>query len=166
MYFFVFGYSLWFVDVFVFLLMIRRPPRSTRTDTLFPYTTLFRSGVEHLEAEDLDAAGGRSRAAADEHQHEHDGHHEAAPAAVVGGGEAAAGHHRDDVEGAVAQRVEWIHQLVVVEPQRDQGDRDAHDGETPAHLGVGEDRPQAAAGDAQVEHEGHRSEQQDRKRVV
>src|SRR3546814_14889799 len=29
--------------VFVFFLMIRRPPRSTRTDTLFPYTTLFRS---------------------------------------------------------------------------------------------------------------------------
>src|SRR3546814_16418158 len=26
--------------------MIRRPPRSTRTDTLFPYTTLFRSGLE------------------------------------------------------------------------------------------------------------------------
>src|SRR3546814_1669726 len=25
--------------------MIRRPPRSTRTDTLFPYTTLFRSGA-------------------------------------------------------------------------------------------------------------------------
>src|SRR3546814_20239307 len=29
--------------LFLFL-MIRRPPRSTRTDTLFPYTTLFRSG--------------------------------------------------------------------------------------------------------------------------
>src|SRR3546814_1563966 len=28
-----------------FFLMIRRPPRSTRTDTLFPYTTLFRSAV-------------------------------------------------------------------------------------------------------------------------
>src|SRR3546814_17639084 len=27
----------------LFFLMIRRPPRSTRTDTLFPYTTLFRS---------------------------------------------------------------------------------------------------------------------------
>src|SRR3546814_3714752 len=27
----------------IFFLMIRRPPRSTRTDTLFPYTTLFRS---------------------------------------------------------------------------------------------------------------------------
>src|SRR3546814_3631709 len=27
--------------------MIRRPPRSTRTDTLFPYTTLFRSNVQH-----------------------------------------------------------------------------------------------------------------------
>src|SRR3546814_14607223 len=29
----------------VFFLMIRRPPRSTRTDTLLPYTTLFRSHV-------------------------------------------------------------------------------------------------------------------------
>src|SRR3546814_9893520 len=28
---------------FLFFLMIRRPPRSTRTDTLFPYTTLFRN---------------------------------------------------------------------------------------------------------------------------
>src|SRR3546814_16604305 len=27
----------------IFFLMLRRPPRSTRTDTLFPYTTLFRS---------------------------------------------------------------------------------------------------------------------------
>src|SRR3546814_13889473 len=31
---------------YCFLLMIRRPPRSTRTDTLFPYTTLCRSGGE------------------------------------------------------------------------------------------------------------------------
>src|SRR3546814_3318026 len=30
--------------------MIRRPPRSTRTDTLFPYTTLFRSGSGPLAA--------------------------------------------------------------------------------------------------------------------
>src|SRR3546814_14351497 len=29
--------------ILFFFLMIRRPPRSTRTDTLFPYTTLFRS---------------------------------------------------------------------------------------------------------------------------
>src|SRR3546814_3659818 len=29
--------------------MIRRPPRSTRTDTLFPYTTLFRSGARRIE---------------------------------------------------------------------------------------------------------------------
>src|SRR3546814_11527667 len=28
---------------YLYFLMIRRPPRSTRTDTLFPYTTLFRS---------------------------------------------------------------------------------------------------------------------------
>src|SRR3546814_14442058 len=32
------------VMVILLLLMIRRAPRSTRTDTLFPYTTLFRSG--------------------------------------------------------------------------------------------------------------------------
>src|SRR3546814_9489639 len=46
---------------FVFL-MIRRPPRSTRTDTLFPYTTLFRSGVvDDAVAGGIDrrAAGGR-----------------------------------------------------------------------------------------------------------
>src|SRR3546814_14009185 len=30
----------------LFFLMIRRPPRSTRTDTLFPYTTLFRSHAD------------------------------------------------------------------------------------------------------------------------
>src|SRR3546814_2894826 len=41
--------------LYVFFLMIRRPPRSTRTDTLFPYTTLFRSkfsdhgGIAKLE---------------------------------------------------------------------------------------------------------------------
>src|SRR3546814_5021901 len=56
-----------------FFLMIRRPPRSTRTDTLFPYTTLFRSpdggrqgqqqrgdaDGEDASARSLGAAGGR-----------------------------------------------------------------------------------------------------------
>src|SRR3546814_11094568 len=37
-------YHVYFGICFVFVLMILRPPRSTRTDTLFPYTTLFRSG--------------------------------------------------------------------------------------------------------------------------
>src|SRR3546814_4333283 len=47
------------VDCFwvVFCLMFRRPPRSTRTYTLFPYTTLFRSAI-------LKAAGGRQFAGA------------------------------------------------------------------------------------------------------
>src|SRR3546814_5832102 len=47
--------------------MIRRPPRSTRTDTLFPDTTLFRSGLERqqpaVRAEQLvlvDLAGGEA----------------------------------------------------------------------------------------------------------
>src|SRR3546814_13151938 len=34
--------------LFVFFLMRRRPPRSTRTYTLFPYTTLFRSNILNL----------------------------------------------------------------------------------------------------------------------
>src|SRR3546814_12750853 len=33
----------------IFFLMLRRPPRSTRTDTLFPYTTLFRSSSRSLQ---------------------------------------------------------------------------------------------------------------------
>src|SRR3546814_5288889 len=36
--------------------MIRRPPRSTRTDTLFPYTTLFRSFVTRTRAEGTGSA--------------------------------------------------------------------------------------------------------------
>src|SRR3546814_10992363 len=45
--------------IFFFFLMRRRPPRSTRTDTLFPYTTLFRSVGRQ--------AGGAQRAGASEH---------------------------------------------------------------------------------------------------
>src|SRR3546814_16721919 len=41
-------------SICVVFLMIRRPPRSTRTDTLFPYTTLFRS----IPAEDPHGSGG------------------------------------------------------------------------------------------------------------
>src|SRR3546814_4753775 len=37
--------------------MIRRPPRSTRTDTLFPYTTLFRSYLRAWLAEWMNADG-------------------------------------------------------------------------------------------------------------
>src|SRR3546814_19519754 len=36
-----------------FFLMIRRPPRSTRTDTLFPYTTLSRSRIDCPELQEL-----------------------------------------------------------------------------------------------------------------
>src|SRR3546814_9759949 len=50
--------------------MIRRPPRSTRTDTLFPYTTLFRSGFPVLAAIEryidlFDTAAARPGKAAD-----------------------------------------------------------------------------------------------------
>src|SRR3546814_17522329 len=42
--------------------MIRRPPRSTRTDTLFPYTTLFRSLRQLAEVRDLRTDEQRRRA--------------------------------------------------------------------------------------------------------
>src|SRR3546814_17578482 len=42
--------------------MIRRPPRSTRTDTLFPYTTLFRSEmaycIQNIENADIQVGAG------------------------------------------------------------------------------------------------------------
>src|SRR3546814_3947460 len=40
------------LDSYFFFLMIRRPPRSTRTDTLVPYTTLFRSRVDFAVADE------------------------------------------------------------------------------------------------------------------
>src|SRR3546814_16766773 len=77
-------YSLvYFLSLYVlcfFFLMIRRPPRSTRTDTLFPYTTLFRSpGLGDLDALahgiGADIAGlqriGARRHVADERSEEH-----------------------------------------------------------------------------------------------
>src|SRR3546814_5677010 len=45
----------------VFVLMIRRPPRSTRTDTLFPDTTLFRSDDFDHHPQPLDRARGAAR---------------------------------------------------------------------------------------------------------
>src|SRR3546814_16264732 len=59
-----------------FFLMIRRQPRSTRTDTLFPYTTLFRSrptrGQSFTLSQDFAGLGGsvkylRTRATASKH---------------------------------------------------------------------------------------------------
>src|SRR3546814_3298409 len=44
------GMTIPVLSFFFFFLMIRRPPRSTRTDTLFPYTTLFRSARQRDRA--------------------------------------------------------------------------------------------------------------------
>src|SRR3546814_9930423 len=81
-----------------FFVMIRRPPRSTRTDTHFPYTTLFRSLDEPGEAFDLEECAG---------EHEHRGHpageevgEELPGSGVAGRGQPAAG------EADAAQRSE------------------------------------------------------------
>src|SRR3546814_13985435 len=69
-----------------FFLLIRRPPRSTRTDTLFPYTTLFRSQSRGFGRPVLDVEGAllaEERSCQDgtrQEQREWDGDGEPAPA--------------------------------------------------------------------------------------
>src|SRR3546814_3080660 len=78
--------------------MIRRPPGSTRTDTLFPYTTLFRS-----RAAPLSAGVGRRLAASGNVERRllllcgADG-----AGGVAGGGHRGARHHQDDHRGLQA----------------------------------------------------------------
>src|SRR3546814_8473320 len=81
--------------------MIRRPPRSTRTDTLFPYTTLFRSDLHRL-LERL--AGVDEHVVACFHASlvERARHDDAAVAAIA----AAHGGHR--VQGVVAEAVDGL----------------------------------------------------------
>src|SRR3546814_14889045 len=102
-------YTVLSVFLILFFLMIRRPPRSTRTDTLFPYTTLFRSGQPLLEP-------GRDRGAVGQQLAKGGGRDQVAQA-VAGGAVAQApafGHDRpgaDDVarpvvgEGTLAPAV-------------------------------------------------------------
>src|SRR3546814_4064522 len=77
--------------------MIRRPPRSTRTDTLFPYTTLFRSmvveRVHHAGSQLVDLAGRKilDRAGALEHQYRLE-------MVLIVHRQFLAGEHRRDVE--------------------------------------------------------------------
>src|SRR3546814_6771281 len=64
--------------ILFFFLMIRRPPRSTRTDTLFPYTTLFRSRgrrelLPRLSAHRGELAAPPRRDPADHSRHDRDG---------------------------------------------------------------------------------------------
>src|SRR3546814_13019809 len=66
--------------------MILRPPRSTRTDTLFPYTTLFRSDRRHRVRQSQDSGGLRPRPHAVSGdtgtQHRRAAHRAAVPGAV------------------------------------------------------------------------------------
>src|SRR3546814_20348684 len=90
--------------------MIRPPPRSTRTDTLFPYTTLFRSlALDALAAGEHDRLGGGAlgedlRAAVDDH--------------IVEAGRTEHGHarlQRQDALRAAGGRVGGVAALVVAD---------------------------------------------------
>src|SRR3546814_18980910 len=73
--------------------MIRRPPRSTRTDTLFPYTTLFRSEAGGANP----SSAGPLAAVAERLQLSHGGH-------PRGAAQARLGHGADDDAQAVSLR--------------------------------------------------------------
>src|SRR3546814_15486347 len=108
---------------YFFFLMIRRPPRSTRTDTLFPYTTLFRSRNpaprRRGSSDERPAAEGKegqeeARRGEGDRQAENDLHEPAEAARRVAESKAEAGddddNHRDDLgDGpfhALADRLE------------------------------------------------------------
>src|SRR5216110_3582179 len=62
---------LFFFFFFFFFLMIRRPPRSTQAHTLFPYTTLFRSGFGGQARNRCVGAAARRRRRARRRSEEH-----------------------------------------------------------------------------------------------
>src|SRR3546814_15855617 len=72
--------------------MIRRPPRSTRTDTLFPYTTLFRSLVEGSSMRSISRITGVSI--------------NTVTKLLVDAGQACAAYHDEAVREVPAQRVQ------------------------------------------------------------
>src|SRR3546814_3425022 len=94
--------------------MIRRPPRSTRTDTFFPYTTLFRS---HLREADIDEDLAERHEQPDHHRRDRRADHRTEPAehddeesrhdialADIGGDRSQHGqHHAADPGDASAQ---------------------------------------------------------------
>src|SRR3546814_15383862 len=107
--------------------MIRRPPRSTRTDTLFPYTTLFRSrlslpwAIKALAADTADLVGLKDRGRiavgkkADINIIDHDGLRLHAPRVVAdlpGGGrrlvQDADGYRATIVSGVIVPRDEIV----------------------------------------------------------
>src|SRR3546814_10838937 len=81
--------------------MIRRPPRSTRTDTLFPYTTLFRSlegAARRLVLRAALRASGERRRAGHHDQREH-GEEGEGGGPAVGGDEGLAERHHEALPG-------------------------------------------------------------------
>src|SRR3546814_5602082 len=82
-----------------FLLMSRRPPRSTRTDTLFPYTTLFRSaagGRHHLGRRQAVVGVGDAEGVERQDEGTYQGDAGIEPGAI---GEAAGGHGDEEAGG-------------------------------------------------------------------
>src|SRR3546814_15629570 len=109
-----------------FFLMIRRPPRSTRTDTLFPYTTLFRS----LSAWIFDA-GNDFRCCARRVRHR-----------------ALRGSHRVVVFGPVSEHLREVPAVQTGSVRRNAGPRGAAPMDAGAAPGTGADQRRSCTGGA------------------
>src|SRR3546814_4486353 len=90
-----------------FFLMIRRPPRSTRTDTLFPYTTLFRSLLIILFAEQRDVRPNLVKQFGDD----------SSDSIKMPRSRAAAQPFADAAHGNIGGKAGWIHLLHRRSPQ-------------------------------------------------
>src|SRR3546814_19431558 len=80
--------------------MILRPPRSTRTDTLFPYTTLFRSAAVRLAGEQAVQVAAVDRRGAPAAAHRRVVHHRQQDDAAGDGRRVEAARHVEDGDGA------------------------------------------------------------------
>src|SRR3546814_7779264 len=111
--------------------MIRRPPRSTRTDTLFPYTTLFRSPRNRAAADPAIAGHGKlrrgqPRISRDDHARHGGAHPQSQPAEPRILDERGARYHGAGLpgqgQGGPAQdreRTAWIFDFAVLHDRKD-----------------------------------------------
>src|SRR3546814_17178881 len=110
---------------FFFFLLIRRPPRSTRTDTLFPYTTLFRA------RDDRDTDHRRDHFAAGVRPRQRPRHHAEPEAADRERHHIAMAEHardeRDQREADRDDQPDLVKQVVLKKHPADRGDRGEED---------------------------------------
>lgn len=114
---------------------------------------LARSGVKDLQAEDLEAASGRSGTAADKQHPEEQHDRQRPPGAVVAGGKAGRGDDRGGIECRQPQGGQNRHAVIQRQPGGQHHPHNGHEGQKGAHLTVAPKRHALALHPADIEHE-------------